>query len=105
MKVIFTIDSLAQGGTEQSIAELITHFSVDIQVVVVYFYDAHHLKPTYESINCKIYFLNIDEKYGFYDAIRKFYKLIVQEKPDVVVSSLYRSLVISRFVCWWKKFH
>jgi glycosyltransferase involved in cell wall biosynthesis len=47
--------------------------------------------------------LNIDEKYGFYDAIRKFNQLVVQENPDVVVSSLYRSLVISRFVCWWKK--
>lgn len=103
MKVIFTIDSLAQGGTEQSIAEMISHFKDDIQVVVVYFYDAHQLKSTYESIGCKLYYLDIDEKYGFYDAIRKFNKLVVQEKPDVVVSSLYRSLIISRLVCWWKK--
>ena len=103
MKVIFTIDSLAQGGTEQSIAELITHFNDDFQVIVVYFYDAHQLKSTYESINCKLYYLNIDEKYGFYDAIRKFHQVVLREKPDVIVSSLYRSLIISRFVCWWTK--
>lgn len=103
MKVMFTIDSLAQGGTEQSIAELISHFDDDIQVAVVYFYNSHQLKSTYESINCKLFYLNIDEKYGFYNAIRKFSQLVVQEKPDVVVSSLYRSLIISRLVCWWKK--
>jgi glycosyltransferase involved in cell wall biosynthesis len=104
LKVIFTIDSLAQGGTEQSIAELITHFSDDIQVVVVYFYNSHELKSTYESINCKLFYLNIDKKYGVFDAIRKFTKLVLLEKPDVVVSSLYRSLMISRFVCWWNKY-
>lgn len=103
MKVIFTIDSLAQGGTEQSIAEMISHFKDDIQVVVVYFYNSHQLKSIYESINCKLYYLDIDEKYGFYDAIRKFSQVVVQEKPDVVVSSLYRSLIISRLVCWWKE--
>jgi glycosyltransferase involved in cell wall biosynthesis len=103
MKVIFTIDSLAQGGTEQSIAELIPHFTKNIEVVVVYFYNSHHLKQLYETINCRLYYLDIDEKYGFYDAMRKFNRLVNKEKPDVVVSSLYRSLIISRFVCWWSK--
>ena len=103
MKVIFTIDSLAQGGTEQSTAELISQFNDEIQVVVVYFYNSHQLRSTYESINCKLYYLDIDEKYGFYDAIKKFHQVVVLEKPDVIVSSLYRSLIISRFVCWWTK--
>jgi len=103
MKVIFTIDSLAQGGTEQSIAELISHFNDHIQVIVVYFYNSHQLRSTYESINCNLVYLNINEKYGFYDAIIKFSQVVVQEKPDAVVSSLYRSLIISRLVCWWKK--
>jgi glycosyltransferase involved in cell wall biosynthesis len=101
MKVIFTIDSLAQGGTEQSIAELIPHLSKAMHIIVVYFYDAHHLKPHYEALNCELIYLNIHEKYGFHDAIRKFNQLIRKERPDVVVSSLYRSLIISRFVCWW----
>ena len=103
MKVVFTIDSLAQGGTEQSIAELIAHFKNDIEVIVVYFYDAHQLKPLYETLKCKLHYLNIDEKYGFYDAIKKFNTLVVEENPDVVISSLHRSLIISRFVCWWTK--
>jgi glycosyltransferase involved in cell wall biosynthesis len=103
MKVVFTIDSLAQGGTEQSIAELIAHFKKNIEIIVVYFYDAHQLRETYESLNCKIVYLGISDKYGFYKSVSLFYNLVINEKPDVVVSSLYRSLIISRFVCWWTK--
>jgi glycosyltransferase involved in cell wall biosynthesis len=103
MKVIFTIDSLAQGGTEQSIAELISHFNQDIEIIVVYFYDAHQLRETYESLNCKLIYLGISDKYGFYKSVKLFYHLVIREKPDVVVSSLYRSLIISRLVCWVTK--
>ena len=103
MKVVFTIDSLAQGGTEQSIAELIAHFNQNIEIIVVYFYDSHQLRETYESLNCKLVYLGISDKYGFYKSVKLFYSLVMSEKPDVVVSSLYRSLIISRFVCWWTK--
>ena len=101
MKVVFTIDSLAQGGTEQSIAELIANFNQNIEIIVVYFYDAHQLRETYESLNCKLVYLGISDKYGFYKSVKLFYNLVMSEKPDVVVSSLYRSLIISRLVCWW----
>ncbi|MCF8342687.1 MAG: glycosyltransferase [Chitinophagaceae bacterium] len=103
MKVIFTIDSLAQGGTEQSIADLIANFKKELEIVVVYFYDAHQLLETYESLNCKIFYLGIGDKYGFYKSVSLFYKLVIREKPDLVVSSLYRSLIISRLVCWVAK--
>jgi glycosyltransferase involved in cell wall biosynthesis len=103
MKVVFTIDSLAQGGTEQSIAELIARFDKKIEIIVVYFYDAHQLRETFESLNCKLVYLGISDKYGFYKSVKLFYNLVISEKPEVVVSSLYRSLIISRFVCWWTK--
>ena len=103
MKVVFTIDSLAQGGTEQSIAELIEHFKKDVEIIVVYFYDAHQLLETYKSLNCKLFYLGISDKYGFTKSVRLFYNLVIREKPDLVVSSLYRSLIISRLVCWFTK--
>ena len=103
MKVVFTIDSLAQGGTEQSIADLIAHFKKNLDIIVVYFYDAHQLLETYESLNCKIFYLGIGDKYGFSKSVKLFYNLVIREKPDLVVSSLYRSLIISRLVCWVTK--
>ena len=103
MKVVFTIDSLAQGGTEQSIAELIAHFNKDVEIIVVYFYDAHQLLETYKSLNCKLFYFGISDKYGFTKSVKLFYNLVIREKPDLVVSSLYRSLIISRLVCWFTK--
>lgn len=99
MKFLFTVDSLAQGGTEQSLAELIPHFGEDIEVIVVYFYDSHQLRSLFESLHIKLIYLDIKEKYGFCTAIKKFYKLVKCEKPDIIISSLYRSLIISRIVC------
>ena len=103
MKVVFTIDSLAQGGTEQSIAELIAHFNKKTEIIVVYFYDSHQLLDTFKSLNCKLFYLGISDKYGFTKSMSLFYNLVISEKPDLVVSSLYRSLIISRLVCWFTK--
>lgn len=101
MKVLFTIDSLAQGGTEQSLAELIPHLSNDVDIVVVYFYDAHALREVYLNLRCRLYYMDIAEKYGFVQAISKLKEIVREEKPDIIVGSLYRSLIISRLVCWY----
>ncbi len=101
MKVMFTIDSLAQGGTEQSLAELIPHLGKDIEVFVVYFYNTHTLRETFLKLPCRLFYLEIAEKYGFSQAVVKLTEIVRLEKPDVVVGSLYRSLIISRLVCWY----
>lgn len=100
MKVLFTIDSLAQGGTEQSLAELIEHFDTSVEVIVVYFYDSHTLREAYLKLQCRLIYMNISEKYGFYQAIRQLKRFVNSERPDVIVGSLYRSLIITRMVSW-----
>ena len=99
MKVMFTIDTLAQGGAEQSTLEIIRNFSESVEPIVVYFYSNHRLKDAFEQINCKLIFLDISGKYNFYNAIKAFVKLLQIEKPDIIVSTLYRSSIISRFAC------
>ena len=51
MKVMFTIDTLAQGGAEQSTLETIRNFSKSVEPIVVYFYSNHRLKDAFEQIN------------------------------------------------------
>jgi len=99
MKVMFTIDTLAQGGAEQSTLETIRNFSESVEPIVVYFYSNHRLKDAFEQINCKLIFLDISGKYNFYNAIKALVKLLQIEKPDIIVSTLYRSSIISRFAC------
>ena len=49
MKVLFAIDSLQQGGAEQSIAHIIRHFSKETQVSILYFYPKSDLIFSYTS--------------------------------------------------------
>lgn len=100
MKVLFTIDSLQQGGAEQSIANIIKHFSADVEVTVLYFYTKSDLLPTYQKLNCTIISIGLTGKYEWRRAIAALKKVIHDIQPDIVVSSLYRSNIISRIACW-----
>ena len=99
MKVLFTIDSLQQGGAEQSIANIIKNFSPDVDVTVLYFYTKSDLLPTYKQLNCKIISLGLTGKYEWRKAINEMKNVLVDIQPDIVVSSLYRSNIISRIAC------
>jgi len=99
MKVLFTIDSLQQGGAEQSIAHTIKYFSKDIEVSILYFYPKSDLLKTYQDLGCNIISMNLQGKYEWRKAIQGMIKVLKEIKPDIVVTSLYRSNIISRVAC------
>lgn len=99
MKVLFAIDSLQQGGAEQSIAHIVRHFSKDTQVSILYFYPKADLLSTYQELGCSIISLNLQGKYDFIKGIAGMKKVLHDLKPDIVVTSLYRSNIISRIAC------
>lgn len=96
MKILFTLDSLAMGGTEKSTLDIVKHFSKDTTVKVVYFYWDEALKESYLSAGISLLNANIKGKRNFYAAIKALVKFIRSEKPDVIVSSVARANLISR---------
>jgi glycosyltransferase involved in cell wall biosynthesis len=99
LRIVFTIDSLAQGGTEQSILELIKNFSDDNEVFVIYFYPRHDLLKAFEQTKCKIHFLDLKGRYNWLSGIQKLKIALKKIKPDLVIASLYRSNIITRISC------
>lgn len=95
-KLIFTQDGLAVGGAERSHLEITSRFTEDVEVVFVYFYPKHDLKLDYERAGIRLFFLDIPESYHFHLAICRLVKLIRKEKPDLLVSSLWRADIITR---------
>ncbi len=67
-----------------------------MDVVFVYFYPKHDLKSDYEKAGIRLYFLDIPESYHFPLAVSRLVKLIRKEKPDLLVSCLWRADIISR---------
>jgi len=96
LKILFTQDALINAGTERSNLELISRFSEDLDVSLVYFYPRHDLKEDYELAGIRLFFLDIPESYNLYLGIKRLIKLIKQEKPDLLVSSLWRGDIITR---------
>ncbi|MDI1323162.1 MAG: glycosyltransferase family 4 protein [Algoriphagus sp.] len=97
MKLLFTQDALVNAGAERSHLEILSRFSPDVEVVFVYFYPKHDLKEEYQDAGIRLHFLNIPESYSFGTAIFHLVRLIRKEKPDLLVSSLYRADIITRF--------
>ena len=100
MKLLITQDALINAGTERSNLELISRFSGDIEAVLVYFYPKHELKEEYSKAGIRLFFLDIPEKYHLILAVRKLVKFIQTEKPDLLVSSLWRADIITRIASW-----
>ena len=96
MKILFTLDTLAIGGTEKSTLDIVSHFSKKTMVKVVYFYPRDALKSDYENANIDLHFVNLKGKRSFYKGIKALIKIIKTEKPDLIVSSIARANFISR---------
>ncbi|MDN3204691.1 glycosyltransferase [Algoriphagus sediminis] len=96
MKLFFIQDGLYAGGAEKSHLELISRFSDEIDLIFVYLYPKHDLREQYERSDIKLVFLDIPETYHFPLAIYRLVGLIKMEKPDLLVSSLWRADIITR---------
>ena len=98
MKILFTLDALINAGTERSVLDLSRHFSEDVEVQLAYFYPRHDLRADYEAAGIQVHFLDLKGKYDFPQGISRLKKLVKQEKPDLLVSSLLRANLMSRMV-------
>lgn len=99
MKIIFVIDSLANSGSERSLLDIISNFSQNTQAILVYLQPPHSLKNEFSKASIRTIWLNENKKKGFVTNLFLLNRIIKQEQPDFVVSSLYKSNILSRFSC------
>ncbi|MEO8414728.1 MAG: glycosyltransferase [Ginsengibacter sp.] len=97
MKVFFTLDSLANAGTEKSTLDILSHFSKETEVKVIHFFPGFDLKPEYEKAGIPLHYAGLTGKRSFIKGTRSLIKLIRSEKPDLIVSSIMRANFFSRF--------
>lgn len=97
MKVFFTLDSLANSGTEKSTLDIVSHFSNDMEVKVISFYPGDALVPAYKKAGIPLHYFDLKGKRSFVEGTKMLVKLIRAEKPDVIVSSIMRANIMSRF--------
>ncbi|MFT3909012.1 MAG: glycosyltransferase [Ferruginibacter sp.] len=97
MKVLFTLDTLANAGTEKSTLDIISHFSRDVEVKVIHFFPGFDLKAEYEKAGIPLRYVGLSGKRSFLKGTRSLVKIIREEKPDLIVSSIMRANFFTRF--------
>ena len=95
-KILFLIDSLAVGGAEISVLEVIKNLQQCSSVVCVVYQGEHSLKAEFEAAGAKLYFLNIKKRFGFGEGVRELRKILKMEKPNLVHTTLFKSEIIGR---------
>jgi glycosyltransferase involved in cell wall biosynthesis len=100
MKIIFIIDGLLTGGAEKSTLDIVSRLPDHIIPLVVVVYKHHDLKPEFEKAGIRLIYFDLEGKYEFKRGIKLFTKVCIQEKPDLIVATLFRSEIISRIVSY-----
>lgn len=95
MKVLYILDTINVGGAETSLIEIAKHFTT-IEPVFVHIYKGEILKYKLIDAGIKVYSINIEEKYGYKNAITELKKIYEFESPDLIHSTLYRSDMLAR---------
>ena len=95
-KILFLIDSLAVGGAEISILEVIKNLQQCSSVVCVVYQGEHSLKAEFEAAGAKLYFFDIKKRFGFGEGVRELRKILKMEKPNLVHTTLFKSEIIGR---------
>jgi glycosyltransferase involved in cell wall biosynthesis len=96
MKILFALDTLVNAGAEKSTLDILSQFTKDTEVKVVYFYPGYDLKADFEKAGIPLHFVDLKGKRSFIKGISRLIKLIREEKPDLVISSIMRADLISR---------
>ncbi|TKK65028.1 glycosyltransferase [Ilyomonas limi] len=95
IKVLFVIDTLEVGGAEKSLLDNTSRFT-HVHPVVCHIYKGDTLKQQFVEKGITTYSLNIPGRYNFTNAYKALSRIIVQEKPDVLVAYLTRAEIVTR---------
>ncbi|WP_127127382.1 glycosyltransferase [Pseudoflavitalea rhizosphaerae] len=97
LKILFVIDTLEQGGAEQSLLDNLRCFT-KIEPVVCHLYAGEFLKPRFLEAGIKVYSVGITARYGFIKAYKALQGIVDKEWPDLMVAYLTRSELVARMV-------
>ena len=85
MKILQVIPNLESGGAERFVVDLANEMTKTNEVTLALFYPIKQNSGFYSEVNSNVKFIALNKKRGFdFTMLFKLYKLIKQEKPDIV---------------------
>jgi len=104
MKILEIIPNLESGGAERFVVDLSNELSKTNEVVLVLFYPAISNSGFYSEVNSNIKLITLDKKRGFdFFLLFKLYKLIKQEKPNIIHTHIRAFLYLALLKTFFPK--
>lgn len=97
MKILSVIDTLEIGGAEVSLLEIYRRFQ-DTEVVVCQLYPGDALAASYRAAGVRVVALGLTGKYAFRKAVRRLDEVVREERPDLLLATLFRAGVVTRWI-------
>ncbi len=99
--ILFVIDTLEVGGTEQSLLQLVRRLPRDqFRCVVCALYPGCTLAKGFEAAGAEVIDLDLPGKYQFPTAIRRLTSVVKQVTPDLIHTMLFRASQAGRIAGW-----
>lgn len=95
--VLYVVDSLLMGGTEISTIDIATEIK-GFKPIICYIYQDSTLRPLAESRGIELIHLNIPGEYNLQKAYKSLLEVVERTEPALIVSSLFKADLVSRFV-------
>lgn len=97
VKILHLIPTLASGGAERQLVNLVSTTSgKKVNHVVCVIGESGFFAPSIREAGCKVIELDISAKHPFLRAASKFRRVVAEEKPDVIHSWLYDANISAR---------
>ena len=97
MKALSVIDTLGIGGAEVSLLEIYRRFQAT-EVVVCQLYPGGELTAAYRAAGVRVIPLELSGKYAFREAVKRLGEVVRRERPDLLLTTLFRAGIVARWV-------
>lgn len=98
MKIVFVIDSLSLGGAEKNLAEILNFFTDKNNLKVIHLDKRNNLKSLYDKYQIETFCLEHSKNDSYFKVFRSLKKIFLKEKPDLIVSLLYKSSILTKLI-------
>ena len=85
MKILEVIPNINKGGAERFVVDLSNELSQTNEVILILLFSPSSCDNYYDEVNQNVRIITLDKKRGFdLTLLFRLYRLIKQEKPDVI---------------------
>src|SRR5258708_33134032 len=102
--ILYIIDSLERGGAEVMLVSTLKKIHEYYNIIIVTLLPENVFTKE-ELIYDKIFCLNMRKKRNIFSSAKKLKKIILENNVDIVHSTLYLSVLVSRLACGKKTQH